>query len=72
MSNSPAPADAPSDWLHAIASRDPDQELIETGEGRRLSYGVMAQLTTRVAGALARCGVAPVSAAPAALAPSLK
>jgi malonyl-CoA/methylmalonyl-CoA synthetase len=63
MSNSPSPADspsdAPSDWLETVASREPDRELIETADGRRLSYGFMAGLTARLAGALARCGVAP-------------
>jgi malonyl-CoA/methylmalonyl-CoA synthetase len=56
MSNATA-TDAPSRWLETIAADDPERPLLETGEGRRLSYGQMAALTRRLAGSLAKLEV---------------
>lgn len=58
MSNAAA-TDAPSRWLETVAANDPERLLLETGEGRRLTYGQMAALTRRLAGSLATLDVAP-------------
>ena len=56
MSNAVA-TDAPSRWLEAVATDDPERLLLETAEGRRLNYGQMAALTRRLAGSLAQLEV---------------
>src|SRR5690606_11760842 len=58
MSNAVA-TDDPSRWLETGAADDPQRPLLETDQGRRLSYGDMLALTRRVAAALASLQVAP-------------
>ncbi|HEY0941604.1 MAG TPA: malonyl-CoA synthase [Steroidobacter sp.] len=58
MSNAVAAGD-PSRWLETVAADDPQRLLLETDQGRRLSYGEMLALTRRVAAALASLQVAP-------------
>src|SRR5689334_446332 len=49
----------PSQWLQFHARHRPDRLFLETGDGRRLSYGDMAALVERVAGAMLQLQVAP-------------
>ena len=49
----------PFDWLDAVARHAPERELIETPDGKRLTYREMVELTCRIAGALARRNVEP-------------
>lgn len=49
----------PSQWLQFHARQRPDRLFLETGDGRRLSYGDMAALVERVAGAMLQLQVAP-------------
>lgn len=58
MSNAVA-TDDPSRWLEAVAAADPQRPLLETDQGRRLSYADMSALTRRLAGSLASLQVAP-------------
>ncbi len=58
MQNASA-GDDPSLWLDTYARIEPEQPLLETGEGRRLSYSQMAALTRLVAAALTALEVAP-------------
>ena len=58
MSNAVA-TDDPSRWLEAVAADDPQRLLLETDQGRRLSYADMSALTRRLAGSLASLQVAP-------------
>ncbi|MBL8269172.1 malonate--CoA ligase [Steroidobacter sp.] len=58
MSNAVA-TDDPYRWLEVIAAEHPERLLLETGGGRRLSYGAMAALTGRLAASLAALQVAP-------------
>jgi malonyl-CoA/methylmalonyl-CoA synthetase len=52
MALSSSASGAPSDWLLAIARRDPQRIAIETAARQRYSYGDLAALTLRLAGAL--------------------
>ena len=58
MSNAVA-TDDPSRWLENVAADHPQRLLLETGEGRRLSYADMSALVRRLAGSLASLQVAP-------------
>jgi malonyl-CoA/methylmalonyl-CoA synthetase len=49
----------PSIWLYAHAQRAPDRPLLETADGRRLSYAAMADITDRIAAALLSTPVVP-------------
>ena len=58
MSNAVA-TDDPSRWLEAVAADHPQRPLLETDQGRRLSYADMLALTRRLAASLASLQVAP-------------
>ena len=58
MSNAVA-TDDPSRWLEAVAADDPQRLLLETDQGRRLSYADMSALVRRLAASLATLQVAP-------------
>lgn len=58
MQNASA-GDDPSLWLDIHARLEPEQPLLETGEGRRLSYSQMAARTRLLAAALVALEVAP-------------
>lgn len=58
MSNVVA-TDDPFRWLQAVAADDPQRPLLETDQGRRLSYGDMSALVRRLAASLASVQVAP-------------
>ena len=49
----------PSSWLDNHARQSPQRLLLETGDGRRLTYRDMAELTQRLKAALDRLHVAP-------------
>src|SRR5690349_1673492 len=48
-----------SQWLEAHAARDRERLFLETVDGRRMSYGDMVALTTRLAAVLRSLQVAP-------------
>lgn len=50
---------SPEQWLDAIAREQPDRSLLEMPEGKPWSYAQMAQLSARLAAALAAKSVAP-------------
>src|SRR5687767_8700307 len=49
----------PSQWLQFHAQQDPERLLLETSDGRRLSYAELQALVERLAGALLQLRVAP-------------
>ena len=49
----------PSLWLEAHAKQNPQRPLLESGDGRRLTYGEMAVLTHRLRAVLESLHVAP-------------
>lgn len=58
MQNASA-GDDPSLWLDTHARLEPERPLLETGDGRRLSYSQMAACTRLLAAALVALEVAP-------------